>query len=95
MEIKHKDSGTEGQFYLEDASGISVAKMTYHCKEPDHLIIDHTEVDSSLKGQGIGYRLIDSLVVFAREKNFSVTPLCSYAQAVFKKKTEYKDILKQ
>jgi predicted GNAT family acetyltransferase len=68
--------------------------MTYTYAGKDKIIIDHTEVGEKLKGQGAGYALVDAAVVFMREKNIKVIPLCPFAAAVFKKKQDtYKDVL--
>ena len=67
--------------------------MTYTFAGDEKIIIDHTEVDESLKGKGVGYKLVDSSVVFARENNLKILPLCPFAAAVFKKKLEYSDVL--
>ncbi|APY07294.1 GNAT family N-acetyltransferase [Winogradskyella sp. J14-2] len=92
MTIQHKDNGKKGEFYLEINSN-KMASMTYSYAGDDKIIIDHTEVDPSLKGQGVGYKLVEASVVFAREQGLKIMPLCPFANAVFKKKTEYKDVL--
>jgi predicted GNAT family acetyltransferase len=51
-------------------------------------------VSEKLKGQGIGYKLIEEVVAFLRENNLKVIPLCPFANAVFKKRSkDYKDVL--
>lgn len=93
MEIKHTDNGTKGSFYLE-INGVRKAEMTYSHAGKEKIIIDHTEVDESLKGEGIGYKLVDTAVDYSRENNLRVIPLCPFAAAVFKKKGEtYADVL--
>lgn len=92
MNIQKNDNGKKGEFLL-NLDGIKLAFMTYTYAGPDKIIIDHTEVDESLKGQGVGYKLVEEAVNFAREYNLKIMPLCPFANAVFKKKTEYKDVL--
>lgn len=92
MNIQKNDNGKKGEFLL-NLDGIKLAFMTYTYAGPDKIIIDHTEVDESLKGQGVGYKLVEEAVSFAREHNLKIMPLCPFANAVFKKKTEYKDVL--
>ena len=51
--IEHEDEASKGAFFvLKD--GLRVAEMTYSRTNPSLIIIDHTEVDPSLNGQGIG-----------------------------------------
>ncbi len=93
MEILHTDNGKKGAFYIEMAAK-TVAEMTYTYAGTSKIIIDHTQVDDSLKGQGIGYKLLDAMVGFMRHKHIKAIPLCPFAAAAFKKKhTEYADVL--
>jgi len=93
METKQRDNGTKGAFYIEMA-GKEEALMTYSHAGADKLIIDHTEVSDKLKGQGIGYKLVEAAVDYLRANHLKVIPLCPFANAVFKKKhEEYADVL--
>lgn len=93
MEIKQEDNGKKGKFYVE-IDGEQKAEMIYSYAGYDKIIIEHTEVSEKLKGQGIGYKLIEEIVSFIRKNNLKAIPLCPFANAVFKKKKdEYKDVL--
>ncbi|MFG6685859.1 GNAT family N-acetyltransferase [Mariniflexile sp. HNIBRBA6329] len=93
MEIKQIDNGKKGAFYVE-IDDVKVAEMTYSHAAPNNIIIDHTEVSDTLKGQGVGYKLVDAAVAYLRANNLKVIPLCPFANAVFKKKHEqYADVL--
>ena len=92
MDILHKDDGKKGQFYIEN-DGKVIAETTYIWSGPQRIIIDHTEVDESLKGKNIGKQLVDKVVTFAREKHIKVMPLCPFARAVFDKTPAYQDVL--
>lgn len=92
MNIQQEDDTKKGAFYIEqDAKRI--AEMTYVYAGEQKIIIDHTEVDASLKGQGVGYKLVEEAVAFSREKALKILPLCPFAAAVFKKKADdYNDV---
>lgn len=92
MKIQHQKDGSKGSFFLEK-EGTQVAEMTYTYAGQDKIIIDHTEVDESLKGQGVGYKLVEASVIYARERHIKILPLCPFARAVFEKKPEYSDVL--
>lgn len=92
MEIKQNDNGKKGEFFYEQ-DGTQKGLMTYTHAGNDKIIIDHTEVDPSLKGQGVGYRLVEASVMYARKNNLKIMPLCPFAAAVFKKTEDYKDVL--
>jgi predicted GNAT family acetyltransferase len=92
MTVQHQQTETKGRFHIED-NGERIAQMTYSLAGKDKIIIDHTEVNDSMKGQGIGYKLVDAAVHFARTNGIKIRPLCPFASAVFKKKLEHKDVL--
>ena len=92
MEILHKDDGKKGMFYIEQNQQI-VAEMTYVWAGDAKIIIDHTEVDESLNGKGIGKQMVEKAVNFAREKTIKIIPLCPFAKSVFDKVEEFKDVL--
>lgn len=94
MDIKHKENGKNGKFYI-DKDHQELAVMTYEYIDDQTINIDHTEVNDALKGQGIGSQLIKEVVAFMREKHLKAVASCSYAKAVFEKKhEEYQDVLK-
>ena len=92
MNIKQEDNGKKGKFFVE-LDGKQEEEMTYTYAGSDKIIIDHTEVSEKLKGQGVGYKLVEAAVEFMRDKGLKVIPLCPFAAAVFKKKHEYSDRL--
>lgn len=92
MNIKQEDKCKKGKFFVE-LDGKQEAEMTYTYAGSDKIIIDHTEVSEKLKGQGVGYKLVEAAVDFMRDKGLKVIPLCPFTAAVFKKKHEYSDRL--
>lgn len=93
MEVKQIDNGKKGTFYIK-IDGERLAEMTYSHSKPNELIIDHTEVSDSLKGQGVGYKLIEAAVEYMRTNSLKAVPLCTFAAAVFKKRHDaYADVL--
>jgi uncharacterized protein len=92
MEIKQKDDGRKGSFYIE-TDGARQAEMTYVWAGPDKVIIDHTEVGEALKGKNAGKQLVHKAVEFAREKQIKIMPLCPFASAIFRKTPDYQDVL--
>lgn len=93
MEIQQIDNGTKGVFFIE-LNGEKVSEMDYSHAAPNKIIIEHTEVSETLKGQGVGYKLVEAAVEYLRANNLKVIPLCPFANAVFKKRHEhYADVL--
>lgn len=92
MNINHKEQDSKGSFFVGEEKH-KKAEMTYSWAGDDRIIIDHTEVDDSLRGQGVGKKLVKAAVEFARKKNISIIPLCPFAKATFDKNPDLKDVL--
>lgn len=73
--------------------GRKVALMTFVFAGPDKIIIDHTEVSPVFNGKGLGKKLIEKAVEVARQKNWTIIPLCPFASKTFEKNPEYNDVL--
>ena len=92
MIIQHKEGKNRGMFFIEE-EGEVVAEIVYANGGENTIIIEHTEVDDSLRGQNIGYELVHKTVEFARSKGLKVSPVCLFAKAVFDKKPDFGDVL--
>lgn len=92
MEISVKDDGKKGALYVE-TDGKILAEMHFVWAGHDKIIIDHTDVDESLKGKNVGKQLLHRGVLFARKKQIKILPLCPFAKSVFEKNEEYQDVL--
>ena len=92
MEIEQKDNGAKGLFFVE-IEGKIVAEMVYSWRGQDRIVIEHTEVDESLEGKGVGKLLVEKSVEFAREKDIKIIPICSFAKSIFQKTFAYNDVL--
>jgi len=90
--IEHQETDPEGAFYVE-RDGHRVAEMTYSRFSTSMIRVDHTEVDASLAGQGIGRRLLDGLVQWARATGTKVVPLCPFAKGQFDQDPSIRDVL--
>lgn len=91
MEVLHEENGKKGLFFV-NYEGSKEAEMTYTWAGDDKIIIDHTEVSEVLKGQKVGYQLVEAAVNFAREKNIKILPLCPFAKYVMDKIDDYNDV---
>lgn len=93
MNIKSEQNESKGAAYYTE-NGSRLAEMTYSTANSALIIIDHTAVDDSLKGQGVGKKLLLAIVEKARKENFKVLPLCPFAKSVFDKHESIKDVLR-
>jgi uncharacterized protein len=92
MDILQDDNGLKGKFYILD-NNVQQAAMTYTWAGTDRFIIDHTEVSAALKGKNAGKQMVMKAVTFAREKGVKIIPLCPFANSVFNKLPEIRDVL--
>ena len=91
IELTH--DGKKGSITYK-VDGGKLAEMTFVFAGEGQFIIDHTEVDPSMKGQGVGNQLLDKAVEYARENGLKIIPLCPFAASVFKKNKDIHDVLK-
>lgn len=83
----HKIEHVPGRFFIGD-----LAELTYTMPDANHATLDHTMVDASLRHQGIGRKLVDAAVAWARTSNVKLTPVCSYARKVFESEPSLADV---
>jgi predicted GNAT family acetyltransferase len=92
MLIQRKQTENKGMFYVENEEEIQ-AEMTYHMTAPNKMVIEHTEVGDELRGQNVGYKLVEAAVEYARQHNIKITVWCPFAKKVFDKKPDWHDVL--
>jgi len=92
MEVLQEDNGKKGKFYIPE-NGIQAAEMTYTWAGTSRFIIDHTEVNEVLRGKNAGKQMVMKAVEFAREKQVKIIPLCPFANSIFQKISEIRDVL--
>lgn len=81
------------KIYANDENNHMVAVVTFP-KEKDNVVnIDHTFVDSSLRGQGIAGKLMEETVKHLRENNQKAKLSCSYAVKWFEEHPEHSDLI--
>lgn len=59
----------------------------------DRIIFTHTEVPVELEGNGIGARLAQTALDYAREQQRKVMPLCPYIAGYIRRHPEYRDLV--
>ena len=91
-EIELEDHGSKGRYVLRGPGGTE-AEMTFTKIGEHQIIIDHTEVSETLRGQGVARRLVEAAVGWARESRVKVIPLCPFAKAVFDREPSFHDVL--
>ena len=70
-----------------------LAKISTTRRDDGSIVITHTFVSDTLKGQGIGGRLVQAVAEQARKEGVKIIPLCSYANKVMTKDDSFADVL--
>lgn len=73
------------KFYINDEQGKQIAEIVFVPTGENLAIIEHTDVDESLKGQGIGKQLVAKVVEKMRREKRKIIPLCPFAKHEFDK----------
>jgi uncharacterized protein len=92
MLIQNKLVGNKGMFYVGQ-DGAILAEMVYTLSPPDKMIIEHTEVDDSLEGKGVGKQLVETAVNYVRTHQMKIVPLCPFAKSVLDRVSAWQDVL--
>lgn len=79
---------SHNKIFMSDASGKIIAEVTFSDFNDHTIIIEHTFVDDSLRGQGIAAKLMLEVVKYAKSDNKKIKASCSYAVKWFEKNRE-------
>jgi predicted GNAT family acetyltransferase len=94
LEIKHEEHDGRGAFFVPGGASGRLAELVYACSSGQAAVIEHTEVSSTLAGQGVGKRLVEAAVAWARGTGTRFVPLCPFARTVFDRNPGLRDVLK-
>lgn len=91
--ITHSESERGGRYEARVASRDGTGELTYRRVSPTKIIADHTSVDDSLRGTGVGRVLVERLVADARSNDVTIVPRCSFVAAQSKRHPEWSDVI--
>jgi len=93
LEIQQQEHDGRGAFFVEGADG-RLAELIYARPSSETAFIEHTEVSKALAGQGVGKRLVEAAVTWARQTGTKLVVLCPFARTVFDRNPGLRDVLK-
>lgn len=70
----------------------NIAKVDYVLKN-DKMYLVHSEVPNSLRGQGIGKKLVLATFEKLTEEGYQAVAICSYIKSVAQRSPEWKHII--
>lgn len=87
MDIKH----SENKFTI--VKGSEELGLLSYVPSGNVLTVKHTEVSDQLEGQGMGKKLVEHVVNYARQEGKCIDPQCPFANDIIKKTPEFQDVL--
>lgn len=82
------------RLYLEE-DGKTYAEITWSNAGDYVMIVDHTFVADSHRGEGLAVKLVEAIADKARAEEKKIIPLCPFAKKEFEKKEQYADVWKK
>lgn len=77
FEISHEETGSKGRFYINDGQE-DIGELTYSKAGDDRIIIDHTQVSESHRGEDLGKKMVFKAADHARQKKPEGRPALSF-----------------
>ena len=91
--ITRTEEGSKGRYEARVEGQDGIGELTYSRMSPTRIIADHTGVDDSLKGTGIGKALVARLIEDARSEGFRIVPLCPFVRAQYQRNPDWSDVM--
>lgn len=88
---EHKPSG--GRLLLLDEQDRELGEMRFRREGEDLIVIEHTEVDPSLRGKHGGRRFFEGMVAWARGTGTSIRSECPFTTRMFEREESSRDVL--
>ncbi|MEJ5293261.1 MAG: GNAT family N-acetyltransferase [Candidatus Methanosuratincola sp.] len=83
-----------GEAFMIRLSPRSSAELAYHI-EGSLIFLDSTYTPEEFRGRGVGAKLVEAAISYAKERGLRIVPVCPFALEYFKKHPEHDDILSQ
>lgn len=83
----------KGRLVLLDESNRELGEMLFRREGESIVVIEHTEVDSSLRGKNGGRRFFEGMVGWARETGTQIRSECPFTTKMFEREPSSRDVL--
>jgi predicted GNAT family acetyltransferase len=93
-EIRIEEGEARGRYVVETPDG-QEAYLIYARDRPGHMSITYSYVPPAFRGRGVALGLIERAVEDARRNGTTITPLCGYVAAEFRRHEAWQDVLEQ
>lgn len=93
MNIELKLNEGNGVFQLLNEDALVIGELTFLLRDDNQMIVNHTGVNPTYRGQGLAEKLVLEAVDYARDNKLKILPFCSYVSAYFSNHTEVQDVI--
>ncbi len=90
QEEKLRVNNSFNRFELEVEG--SIAFIEYKLSQQTLFLI-HTEVPPILEGKGVGGAIVEKALLYAKDNNYKIVPLCTFVQSYLKRHKEWNGIV--
>jgi predicted GNAT family acetyltransferase len=93
LRVEADETPASGQLRLVDRAGNELGQMRFRRESSKVIVIEHTEVDSSLRGRQGGRRIFETMVAWARRTGTRIRSECPFTTAMFNRTPSARDVL--
>ncbi len=86
-----KNNTHRHRFESETDGKLSIVE--YQSVDDETLALTHTEVDPSLEGQGVGSKLVESVLQYIEQNNLKIVPLCPFITVYLKRHPDWNRVV--
>jgi predicted GNAT family acetyltransferase len=92
LRVEAEETPSAGHLRLMDRAGNELGHMRYR-RDGNVIVIEHTEVDTSLRGHEGGRRFFDAMVQWARKCHVRIRSECPFTTSMFRRTPSARDVL--
>ncbi len=85
----------KNRIYVNDEDGKLIVEATFPFYKDGVVVVDHTYVDPSLRGQGIASDLMKALCKYVEQKDWKMVATCPYAVVWLKRHKDFDYLVDQ
>ena len=93
MDIQFEEKNGRGRWHLRPDGADEDAEMTFSRTNDALIMIDHTYVPPTVRGDGLGEALAEQAVKDARAKGWKIIPVCPFMKAQADRHADWKDVI--
>lgn len=91
LDIRNERDGLRGRLTTIVAG--HEAELIYQMSGSDRILALHTGVPGAIGGRGVGQDLVAQLVSMAEEDGRKILPICSYVDAMLRRRSDWVDLI--